>query len=254
VIRRLAIAGALLLAVAAGSAPACAQDTVVGTWSIIEQASTTPMRVELRLETDHDSNSTDRVTYAEVGFSPQDLAAPGHHVTFTMTRDAGRLLCDGWAGDGRGAGSFTFVPSASYQAELQRRGYDTLLPRKQLSAALVDLSLAYIDGIRATYPHIEFSKLIAFRALGVDADYVRTMQTRLGPTDADQMISLRALGVTTAYLDEMKQLGFPITRARDAVELRAVGVDADFVRKVEAHGFHNLSIDQLVRARSLGVF
>jgi hypothetical protein len=252
--RAATIAAVFLLAMAAaGSLPVRAQAALSGDWSLHEETGT-PARIQVRFDTDQDSMSTSHIALADLGLPQQELDAPGHHATFAMTRDAGRILCDGWVGGGRGAGSFTFVPSATYQAELQRRGFAPLPPREQLSAAMLDLSLAFIDGIRETYPQIEFSKLIAFRALGVDAAYIKVMQGRLGPIDAEQMTSLRAVGVTTDYLDQMQQVGYRVTSAHEAVELKAVGVDADFVRKAEAHGFHDLSVQRLIQARALGVF
>lgn len=253
-------------------------DPITGEWTVHGVAGAVD-RLTLEVDASNDRMSTSSATQAV-----PDLDGPGHHVTFTIARDAGRFVCEGWGENGRGAGTFTFAPNPDYAGELRRRGLTFSSDEKLLDAAMLDLSLAYLDTMHATYPQADFKKLIEMRAVGVDPAYVRSMSNRLGgPIDMQTMISLRAVGVTPDYLDELARLGFHVTRADQAVSLRAVGVnaayvkelasvgytnvapddlqqmravgvDADFIRKMEAHGFHNLSVQRLIQARAVGVF
>lgn len=277
--RALASAVLALIVTGTGAMHPAAADPVTGEWSI-HAAASAPDRITFET----DASPGDRMSTTNLTVPPAELAGAGHHVTFTIVRDAGRFVCEGWGENGRGAGTFTFASNPSYVDELRRRGLTFPSDQKLLDAAMLDLSLAYVDAMHATYPQADVKKLIEMRAVGVDPAFVRTMTSRLGgPIDLQTMVSLRAVGVTPEYLDELTRMGFHVTRAEQAVSLRAVGVDAayvkelaslgytniapddlqqmravgvdaDFIRKMEAHGFHNLSVQRLIQARAVGVF
>jgi bla regulator protein BlaR1 len=73
--------------------------------------------------------------------------------------------------------------------------------------------------------------------------------------DAQQAIQMKALGVTPAYLAEMRAAAPRLGQIDndDLIELRAVGVTPDYVRDLAAAGLRNLDKDELVEARAVGV-
>ena len=267
-------------------ASATAQELENGTWTISPSSDSAAVRLELHVESADGSNngqSSDTVPIVQLGLNRAQLDSPGERAHFALHRDAGDFGFDGWLQQGSGSGHFTFTPSTRYSGEMRRRGYTVDSPRKLLGAALLDLSYAYIDSVAATgVGGLDFDNLVGFRALRIDAPYVRAMRSRFHEAGANDLLSLKALNVTDGYLSSMRSMGFETQTANDAVqlralnvtpdyvremasvgyghlsthelvELRALGIDAAFVRRAQAHGFRHLSVEQLVQAKAMGV-
>ncbi len=93
-----------------------------------------------------------------------------------------------------------------------------------------------------------------------DAGDVRNLPAR-GEKDRnrdvtiDQVIEMRAVGVTPQYMAEMRAASPRLRSASldEIVGLRAVGVMPDYVRGMTAAGLGNLDADELTQARAVGV-
>ncbi|HTW85567.1 MAG TPA: hypothetical protein VMD91_15965 [Candidatus Sulfotelmatobacter sp.] len=193
--RSLARLGALALLLLAAPRPVLAAQQVSGDWSVHERPGP-PARLALRLDTDDADFSSDRYAPADLGLSLHELDAPGHHVTFTINRDAGRFACDGWVGGGSGAGTFTFTPNPGYLDALRQRGLAPPSDERLFSAASLDLSLAYVDAMRAALPAVDFHDLITLRAMRIDTDYIRLAEAHgFHNLSAAELIRARALRI-----------------------------------------------------------
>jgi|HubBroStandDraft_6_1064221.scaffolds.fasta_scaffold565052_2 hypothetical protein len=275
---------AALLALGAPLA-ALAQTPLHGEWTLSRSAHGNTVRMTVRTDDgEEDGQSSLSIEGAHIGLSAADLDSAGKHVTFDVVRDAGTFACEGWVGGGHGAGTLTFAPSATYAAALQSRGIAPISPREQLAAAMLDLSLAYIDDIaRAGYPHLPIEKLIAFRALGVTSAAIAGLRatfhdalseeqvvslTALHVTpayvadlaalgisglNAQGAVQMKALGIDRSYVDAMAKAGYPHLDERDLVQLKALGVDDDYIHHLAAHGFHDVSVRDLVRMKAMGI-
>jgi hypothetical protein len=255
--RLCSIALALITALAAQTA--MAQSTAAGTWSI--EPSDTAGKVRFDVRTDgsgegyHNESSSDVETQS-LGLSSQQLSSGGNHVTFTLAREAGSFACEGWISNGKGGGTYVFTASSTYLSKMHDLGYDDISARKQMTAAMIDLTTGYVDSIaKAGYPHLPFDKLVAFRALKIDETFVRSMRSLFGNSgvDSEQIVALRALGVTGTYVEQMRAAGFAVPTARDAVQLRALHVDSAYVRELAAAGYSHLSSEQLIQLRALHI-
>lgn len=219
-------AASCALAIALAPHVAAAQTTFSGTWSMAPSKHSGEVRFELRVDSagNHDESSFD-VSTQQLGLSDEQVRTGGNHVTFTFAREAGSFACEGAMSNGSGGGTFVFSPSTAYLSTMRAHGY-TLDPHQQMTAATLDLTTAYVDGIAAAgFAHLSFEKLVSFRALRIDEAYVRSMRAAFGgPIDAEKMLSLRALGIDSAY-----------------------------IKRVQAHGFANLTIDQVISLKALNV-
>jgi hypothetical protein len=269
------------------AAPASAQGAVTGEWTI---ARTSAGAVEVSFRGDdsggehshwEDSFDTDP---ARSGLAGADLDSDGKHVHFTLSRDAGSFVCDGWAGHGHAAGTFTFEASAAYLEGLRARGIEPIPVHKALTAATLDLSLSYVDEIvSAGYAHIPFERLIGFRALGVTRQSIAALRSALrADLTQEQVMSLTAVRVTPEYVDDLRTLGvadvsprsaiemkalridrpyveslaragYPQLSEHDLVQLKSLGVDDGYIRRLADHGFHNVPVSDLVRMKALGI-
>ncbi|MEO5772915.1 MAG: M56 family metallopeptidase [Sphingomicrobium sp.] len=91
--------------------------------------------------------------------------------------------------------------------------------------------------------------------LGVTPEYVAEMRAaapNLRDADTDELIGMRAIGVTGAYVRDLASVGL---RGLDADELtgaRAIGLTAAYVRSLNAAGIH-ASLDDYIAMRAVGV-
>jgi hypothetical protein len=262
-----------------------AQSQMRGEWTLSRSAHGDAVRMTVRTDDGDEHGQTSlSMDSAHIGLAPGDLDSAGKHVTFDVVRDAGTFACEGWVGGGRGAGTLTFAPSATYTAALQARGIAPISAREQLAAAMLDVSLAYIDDIaRSGYAHLPFQKLIAFRALGVSAASIAGLRATfrdglseeqvvsltalhvtpsyvadlaaLGITglNAQGAVQMKALGIDRSYIDELSKAGYPHLDERDLVQLKALGVDDTYIHHLAEHGFHDVSVRDLVRMKAMGI-
>ncbi|WP_197411768.1 M56 family metallopeptidase, partial [Sphingopyxis sp. HXXIV] len=94
-------------------------------------------------------------------------------------------------------------------------------------------------------------ELVSMRAVGVTPEYVAEMREHGGALDADDIIAARASGLDPAYIREMRG----IVRGADFGELvgaRQLGVTPAFARDMKSH-FPGVGIDDLIALKSMGV-
>ena len=277
---------ALVLVTALSGSVVFAQNVTTGTWSV--QPASVPGKIELDLRAEdasgsrHDHDSS-QFTAQDIGLQPGDLTGASHPVHFTLRRDAGSIDFTGIAGDGVGAGHFTFTPSGTYADAVAKRGYERPDNEHQLAATMLDISISYIDAIAATgIRPSSYDKLIAFRALGVTPQSISELRRQFGSMDEENVItftalhitpqyaaemraagisdldprslvSLRALHVDTAYIKELGSLGYSNLSAHELEELKALHVDAAFIRRVQSHGYKHPTVQQLVELRAMRI-
>lgn len=72
------------------------------------------------------------------------------------------------------------------------------------------------------------------------------------PRSADDLIAAAALGLTPAYLAELKGAGLTIGEIGDAIACRALQIDADYVRALAAAGYGG-DVQQIIAMKAVGV-
>jgi len=96
--------------------------------------------------------------------------------------------------------------------------------------------------------------LIELRAAGVTPAYIDTMRNAgLGELSLDEIAEMRAVGVTPEYIKSLRDAGIHFTNARDLTDLRAIGVTGQYLSDMRAAGYGNLTTKQLTELRAMGV-
>ena len=96
-------------------------------------------------------------------------------------------------------------------------------------------------------------ELISLRAAGVTPELVNTMRGIFPGLTLRQVTSLGALGVTEAFVKEMRSAGFDVKTPRDATSLKAVGVTPEYVREMRAAGYTIATAREATSMRAVGV-
>jgi beta-lactamase regulating signal transducer with metallopeptidase domain len=237
---------------AQGPASGPGAQEVTGTWEV--HPSSDPGQVQLTVRRGHSTHGT-TMALADLERLAGTTLASASTVHFPIRREAGTFTIDGTCRNRACAGTFGFEPSATFGAELARRGIGRPTPQDQFYLAGSDIGVAYLDTLAAAgYATPDLRTLVAAAQHGVDARYVKEMAAlgyRLGTVDA--LIRLRDHGVDPEYVRGMAANGLAKLSADDLVRARDHGVDPDYVRGLATLGFNALGVDALVKARDHGV-
>jgi beta-lactamase regulating signal transducer with metallopeptidase domain len=96
--------------------------------------------------------------------------------------------------------------------------------------------------------------LIELRAAGVTPAYIDKMRgAGLGELSLDEIAQMKAVGVSPEYLASLRDAGLKIESARSAAEMRAMGVTGEYIAQMRAAGYGSLAGRQLVELRAMGV-
>jgi hypothetical protein len=93
---------------------------------------------------------------------------------------------------------------------------------RELSAASFDLTREYLDDLQRAGIELDFNRLIAFCALGIDS----------------------------AYLQDLASVGFSRMAARQYIAFKSLGITSAYIRYLQAHGFRNLTPREVIAAKS----
>jgi beta-lactamase regulating signal transducer with metallopeptidase domain len=132
--------------------------------------------------------------------------------------------------------------------------------------ALANLDFGDIEGLPTPRPdarkrrHIgeggklTVDDLIELRAAGVTPAYIDTMRgAGLGELSLDEIAEMRAVGVTPEYIRALRDAGIKFDNTHNLTELRAIGVTAEYAAQMRSAGYANLTTKQLANLRSTGV-
>lgn len=96
-------------------------------------------------------------------------------------------------------------------------------------------------------------ELIQLRAVGVTPEYIHSMRAVYPDVTLGQLVHLRAVGVTPEYVREIRDAGFDVKSARDLQSLRAVGVTGDYIKAMRDAGVAIKTAREATSLRAVGV-
>jgi hypothetical protein len=249
-----------------------------GSWTL--RKSSKPGKVEFSLIQHHHGGTSSHESDWSTGvFVGVDFSKSGRQdVRFTISRDAGKIECEGFLKDGEGAGIFHFQPDPNYPQQMRSIGF-TVDDDKQFALAVQDVSLefarqmknerlddldaekliafrifnvnaAFVDEIRATGLKISDSdKLVAFRIHGITPQMIRNLHGAGYSPDEDTLIAMRIHGATPEWVGELKKRGYDHVGLEQLIAFRIHGVSPEFIDKLQSLGYRHPDPEQLVAMR-----
>lgn len=97
---------------------------------------------------------------------------------------------------------------------------------------------------------------IGAKAMGITPDFataIRRASPALANVTNDDLASMRAVGVTPAYVRALVRSGLRHLDPESIVEARSIGISADYIGSLTAAGLNDLSIDDLSGLAAVGV-
>jgi hypothetical protein len=176
-------------------------------------------------------------------------------VRFALTRDAGRLDCNGSGAMRRAAGTCRFTADPSFASFLATSGVSRPSDEEMLSMTMVGTSQALVQGLRnARFGAVTSSDLIAMTAVGVTPEYIRDLAAHgYRPRKPADLIPLKALDISPAYIRSLRSVGYDRLTADELIQLKALEVSADFISSLQRRGYRNLAVSRLVQLKALSI-
>lgn len=255
-----------------------AADVRSGDWTISKSDIVGKVEFSL-IEHRHDGTSSHQSDWPAASFPGVDFSKSGRQdVHFTITRDAGKIDCEGFLNDGEGAGLFHFHPDSNYPRQMQELGF-SVDEEKQFAMAVQDVSLefakemkgehlsdldadkliafrifrvdsVFIEGLRAEGLKISDSdKLVAFRIHGVTPQMVRSLHQAGYSPDEDTLIAMRIHGATPEWMEQLKRCGYDHIDLEKLIAFRIHGVSPEFIQKLQGLGYSHPDPDELIAMR-----
>lgn len=292
-----ALAGSALMfiVIVIGSVVIVAQTVVTGTWTAESRVSKEEksenagkLHISFERRTEHGSNQNGTsYSYDELQGLTREQTHNGK-VSFRLVREAGTVECEGTFTDGKGSGTFRFMPNQSYVDAMRSRGFDFEksaskhddgLDGRLLSAALLNVTTALADDLNSAnfgklevddlfkaaifkvdskfiaemkatgFPNLTMENLVKARIFKIDADYVRQIhEMGFDKQEFEGLVKFRIFKVTPEYLSQLKAEGLNNLSSEDVVKCRIFKIEPDFIRKAKAED-PNVTIEELVRMK-----
>ncbi len=103
----------------------------------------------------------------------------------------------------------------------------------------------------ATAKTLSAEELVSMRAVGVTPEYVAQMREHGGSMTADEIIGAKAAGVDPAYIKTMRGI-FPGVDIDELVGASALHIEPKFARDMKSH-FPDIGIDDVIALRAMGI-
>jgi 4-hydroxy-3-methylbut-2-enyl diphosphate reductase IspH len=230
-----------------------AADVRSGDWTI--RHSDEAGKVEFSLiEHHHGGNSNHASDWPTASFPGVDFSRAGRQdVHFTITRDAGKIECEGFLNNGEGAGIFHFQPDPAYSGEMHKIGFE-VDDEKQYSMAVQDVSLEFARQMKDEHlSGLDADKLIAFRIFGVDSAFIKDLRDAgLKISDTDKLVAFRIHGVTPQMIRALHAAGYSPDQDT-LIAMRIHGATPEFVEELKKRGYDHLDLEKLIAFRIHGV-
>jgi hypothetical protein len=246
-------ASCVVLLVIKGRAADPKNEVHSGSWAVSKSDEAGKVQFAL-MEHRHDGMSNHQSDWAMSSFPGVDFSKPGRQdVQFTISRDAGKLECEGYLKDGDGAGVFHFQPDPNYAREMHSIGFD-VDEEKQYAMTVYDVSLAFAREMKGLHlSDLDTDKLIAFRIFGVDKAFIDALRAEgLKISDADKLVAFRIHGVSAQMVRNLRQSGYSPDEDT-LVAMRIHGATPEWIAELKKEGYDHVDLEKLIAFRIHGV-
>ena len=227
--------------------------TRTGDWTI--HKSDKPGKVEFSLIDQHNGgNSHHESDWPTSAFQGIDFSKAGRQdVHFTITRDAGKLDCEGYLKDGEGAGLFRFDPNPDYARQMGSLGFP-VDDDEQYAMAVQDVSLEFARQMKGEHlTNLDTGKLIAFRIFNVNSQFIADIRAAgLNVSDSDKLVAFRIHGVTPEMIRSVKEAGYSPDED-NLIAMRIHGATPEWMQALKKAGYDHVDLEKLIAFRIHGV-
>ncbi|MBS1664322.1 MAG: hypothetical protein JST68_24970 [Bacteroidetes bacterium] len=228
-----------------------AKEITEGSWFIT--TSDNKLWVELKAgDDDHNWSSSFHIEKSEINPFPGS-----GNVTFKLVRDAGTMTFTGQFDGQQGFGHFNFAAAEGYSKALEEMGVTEMEGRRDVSFFLSDVKKDYASMVLHNgYPHITARNLLAFSSMRIDQEFIQYWRgaSMADIEDPRTLITLKAMKIDRAYVEEMKAAGYDHLTSRQLSSLKSMHIDGAYVRSMgKGKDNETIPVEQLVSYKAMNI-
>ena len=260
----------LALALLAVASDASAQDALTGQWTA-SLDSEKQDKIQLNFERRNKGGGRNQMgqgyDFSELQGLSRSQAASGGSVKFSLVREAGRIDCEGSFQNGKGAGTFRFIPNMGFVAAMKGRGFDFEaassskkhdgqdLEERLFAATTLNVTTALADDLlSADFGKLDVDDLFKAAIFKVDSKFMREMKASGFPgMGMEELVKARIFKIDADYVRQVAQMGFTGEGFESLVKMRIFKVTPEFIAEARNEGLANLSIEELVKMRIFNI-
>jgi hypothetical protein len=249
-----------------GSWVIVAQSEVTGEWKAgVKEKSPDKIHISFERKTDrggrHQNGST--FAFSDLQGLSQSQTQSGR-VSFSLVREAGTITCEGSFADGKGSGTFRFVPNRAFVDAMRSRGFDfekqdsgrdskheSSKEDRIFSAAMLNVTTALADDLRsANFPNLDVDDLFKAAIFKIDGKFMSEMAATGFPNlTMEDLVKARIFKIDAQFIRGIKDMGFGADNFEHLVKYSIFKVTPEYLSELKNEGLSGLSAEEVVKLR-----
>lgn len=246
-----------------GSGNILAQNTITGEWtaqSKKEKGEKIHLSFERKTERGGKNQHGSSFAYADLqGLSPADTE--NGNVSFRLVREAGTIECEGSFVNGRGSGTFRFIPNMGFVDTMRSRGFDFAaqntknnndsMEDRLFAATTLNVTTALADDLRsANFPNLDVHDLFKAAIFKVDGKFMAEMKATGFPNlGMEELVKARIFKIDADFVRKTREMGFGADSFENLVKFSIFKVTPEFLTELRSEGLTDLSSEDVVKLR-----
>ena len=182
-------------------------------------------------------------------------------VSFKLAREAGTIECEGTFVNGRGSGTFRFIPNMGFADAMKARGFDMAistskggndtLEERLFLATTLNVTTALADDLKsANFPNLGFEDLVKAAIFKVDGKFMAEMKATGFPNlGMEDLVKARIFKIDADFVRRTREMGFGTDNFENLVKFSIFKVTPEFLNELKAEGLTNLDPEDVVKLR-----
>jgi len=139
----------------------------------------------------------------------------------------------------------------AYVRELRAAGL-TVNADDVVALKVQGVTAAYVQGLRDLGLKPSTDDVVGMKVQGVTPEYVREIRALGLNPSADDLIGMKVQGVTAEFIKALQSAGFKPS-VDEIIEAKVRGLTRELINEALKHEFKNLTIEQLIEMKRLGI-
>jgi predicted nucleotidyltransferase len=178
-------------------------------------------------------------------------------ITFKAQGITGKYIADykEYSADANPGGNVT-LPAKAGKGSRHAKGADNDDSADDMVAfKALGVDADYVKAMKnAGYDNLSTSDLVAMKALGVDAEFISDVKgMKLENVTPEEMIAFKAQDITPEFVKQIRALGYDKLDANDVIPLKALGITPAYIQSFRDIGYKDIELEQVVALKAQGI-
>lgn len=259
------LVGVLAIVLFIGSGVVLSQEAITGEWTAEakkDNADKIQLNFERRTERGGRNQHGSSFAYGDLQGLSRSQTDNGR-VSFKLVREAGTIECEGSFTNGRGSGTFRFVPNMGFVDAMQSRGFDMqqskssrngssdTIEERLFLATTINVTTALADDLKsANFPNLGFDDLVKAAIFKIDGKFMAEMKATGFPNlGMEDLVKARIFKIDAEFVRKTREMGFGTDNFENLVKFSIFKVTPEFLTELKNEGLTNLDSEDVVKLR-----